>query len=162
AHEVITSIMLNAIVAGVALYIGNVALFRGGTTTGAPIIGGAQLPNLGFGGSSASVALVLSIAAVAGMWWLRTRTTIGLASLAFLAQLVRIAVPYALAAMGGSITERSGVIDLALEAKLLFGAFFAAAAAHATGSAYVGVLGGMAAGVAVTAIQLFCTLRLRA
>ena len=86
----------------------------------------------------------------------------GLFSLAFLAQLVRIAVPYALAAMGGSITERAGVIDLALEAKLLFGAFAAAAAAHASGSAYVGVLGGMAAGVAVTAVQLFCALRLRA
>jgi simple sugar transport system permease protein len=32
---------------------------------------------------------------------------------------LRIAVPYALAAMGGAVTERSGVIDLALEGKLL-------------------------------------------
>jgi simple sugar transport system permease protein len=83
-------------------------------------------------------------------------------TLAFLAQLIRIAVPYALAAMGGAITERSGVIDLALEAKLLFGAFTAAAFAHATGSAYAGVAGGMMAGVAVTGVQLFCSLRLRA
>ncbi|MBA3460662.1 MAG: ABC transporter permease [Deltaproteobacteria bacterium] len=83
-------------------------------------------------------------------------------TLAFLAQLIRIAVPYALAAMGGAITERSGVIDLALEAKLLFGAFAAAAFAHSTGSAYAGVAGGMMAGVAVTGVQLFCSLRLRA
>ena len=83
-------------------------------------------------------------------------------SLGFLAQLIRISLPYALAAMGGSITERAGVIDLALEAKLLFGAFFAAAFAHATGSAFAGVLGGMCAGMAVTGIQLFCALKLRA
>ncbi|HEY4181447.1 MAG TPA: ABC transporter permease [Kofleriaceae bacterium] len=83
-------------------------------------------------------------------------------SLAFFAQVLRIAVPYALAAMGGSITERSGVIDLAIESKLLFGAFFAAAVAHATGSAYAGIGGGMLAGAVVAAIQIWCCLRLGA
>lgn len=83
-------------------------------------------------------------------------------SLGFVAQILRIAVPYALAAMGGAITERSGVIDLALEAKLLFGAFTAAAIGHATGSAYLGVAGGIAAGVLVAAIQVGCALRLGA
>lgn len=83
-------------------------------------------------------------------------------SLAFLAQVLRIAVPYAFAAMGGAITERSGVIDLALEAKLLFGAFAAAAVGHATGSPYLGILGGCAAGMAVAAVQLWCALILRA
>jgi len=85
-----------------------------------------------------------------------------LLSFAFLAQVIRIAVPYALAAMGGAITERAGVIDLAIEAKLLFGAFAAAACAHATGSAWAGVAGGMAAGMAVTAVQLYASLGLRA
>lgn len=83
-------------------------------------------------------------------------------SLAFLAQAIRIAVPIALAALGGTTTERSGVIDLALEAKLLFGAFTAAAIGHATGSAYVGLLGGMAAGMAVAAVQVGLALRLGA
>ena len=82
--------------------------------------------------------------------------------IAFLAQVIRIAVPYALAAMGGALQERSGVIDLALEAKLLFGAFAAAAVAHATGSAIAGIFGGMAAGVLVTAVQLGCALYLEA
>ena len=50
-------------------------------------------------------------------------------TLAFVTQTVRIAVPLALAALGGAVTERSGVVDLALEAKLLFGAFAAAGAA---------------------------------
>ncbi|HEU0033774.1 MAG TPA: hypothetical protein VFQ53_24270 [Kofleriaceae bacterium] len=81
---------------------------------------------------------------------------------AFAGQVIRIAVPYALAALGGSITERAGVIDLALEAKLLFGAFAAAAFAYATGNLYVGIAGGMLAGVAVAAVQLACALGWRA
>ena len=81
-------------------------------------------------------------------------------SLAFAAQVLRIAVPYALAAMGGAVTERAGVIDLALEAKLLFGAFTAAAIGHATGSAVLGTAGGVAAGMLVAAVQIGCALRL--
>jgi simple sugar transport system permease protein len=83
-------------------------------------------------------------------------------SFAFVAQVLLIAVPYALAALGGAITERSGVIDLALEAKLLFGAFTAAAVAHATGSDFAGVLGAVAAGAIVAAVQLGCALWLEA
>lgn len=83
-------------------------------------------------------------------------------SLAFAAQVLRIAVPYALAAMGGAVTERSGVVDLALEAKLLFGAFTAAAIGHATGSALLGLGGGVAAGMLVAAVQVGCALGLGA
>lgn len=85
-----------------------------------------------------------------------------LLSLAFLAQVVRIALPYALAAMGGAVTERAGVIDLALEAKLLFGAFAAAAVAHATGSPVLGIGGGMAAGALVALLQVTLALRIGA
>ncbi len=83
-------------------------------------------------------------------------------TIAFLAEVLRISVPYALAAIGGSTTERAGVIDLALEGKLLFGAFAAATIAHATDSAYAGVAGGMAAGAAVGALQIWFALRLGA
>lgn len=83
-------------------------------------------------------------------------------SLAFVALLLRIAIPVALAALCGAITERAGVIDLALEGKLLFGAFAAAAVGHATGSAYAGIAGGVAAGMAVAALQIFFALRLGA
>src|SRR5262249_50376323 len=75
-------------------------------------------------------------------------------SLGFVGQVLRIAVPYALAAMGGAVTERAGVIDLALEGKLLFGAFTAAAVGHATGSALLGLAGGIAAGMIVAAVQI--------
>jgi general nucleoside transport system permease protein len=79
AHEVITSIMLNAIVAGIALWIGNAALFVGGTTTGSPIAHGAELPELPLGGSAANAALFVALAAVGLVWWLRERTTWGIA-----------------------------------------------------------------------------------
>src|SRR5262249_3135623 len=53
AHEVISSFMFNAIVGGVALWLGNEVVFRPGTTSGPPIAPGAELPELGLGGSSA-------------------------------------------------------------------------------------------------------------
>lgn len=77
-------------------------------------------------------------------------------------QVLRMAVPYVLAALGGCTTERAGVVDLALEAKLLFGAFAAAAVAHATGSPVLGVCGGIAAGMLVAAVQCACALGLGA
>lgn len=75
-------------------------------------------------------------------------------SLAFLTQALRIAVPYACAAVGGAVTERSGVIDLAIESKLLWGAFAAAVAAHATGSVAAGIAAGVVAGTLVGLVQV--------
>jgi ABC-type uncharacterized transport system permease subunit len=77
ANEVITSIMFNAIVAGLALWIGNEWLFQGGTTRGPTIVDGARLPQLGFGGSSVNATLVLAILVIAAVWWLRTHSTWG-------------------------------------------------------------------------------------
>lgn len=82
AHEVITSIMLNAVVAGIVLVEGMNHIFRGGTTTGPPIVRGAWLPGLGLGGSAANTSVFLAAGAVALVWWLRVRTTWGQAWLA--------------------------------------------------------------------------------
>ena len=83
-------------------------------------------------------------------------------TVAFATQVIRIAVPYVLAALGGCVTESSGIVDLALEAKLLFGAFAAAAVGHATDSAVAGILAGIAAGMVVAGIQAYCALWLEA
>jgi len=83
-------------------------------------------------------------------------------SIAFVGLAARATVPYLLAAIGGSLGERSGVIDLALEAKLLVGAFCAAVAAHATGSVAVGILAGAAGGALVAAIHAALALVWRA
>ena len=58
----------------------------------------------------------------------------------FVEQALRISVPYALAALGGAISERAGVVALGLEGMLLGGAFTTTLAVHASGSTTLGVL----------------------
>ena len=55
----------------------------------------------------------------------------------------RVATPLILAALGGLYCERSGVVDIALEGKMLGAAFAAAAMASVTGSAWIGLLFGI-------------------
>jgi simple sugar transport system permease protein len=71
-------------------------------------------------------------------------------SAAMLGQTLRMAVPYACAALGGVWSERSGVVNIALEGGLLTSGLCAVAAAHATSSALVGLLAGVATGAAFT------------
>jgi simple sugar transport system permease protein len=80
-------------------------------------------------------------------------------SLAFGAQILRIAVPYLLAAWGGTLSERSGVINIALEGKLLLGALAATLGAHYTGSMWIGLACGAAGGVAVAALYGLVVIR---
>jgi len=62
-------------------------------------------------------------------------------SLVFLvmAATLRVATPLILCAMGGLFSEKSGIIDVGLEGKMLMAAFFAAAISSVTGSAWAGV-----------------------
>ncbi len=82
--------------------------------------------------------------------------------LAMLAQTLRISVPYALAACGGVCSERSGVVNIALEGILLNGAFFAVVGTHYSGSPYVGLLCAGAGGVATAALHALVTITARA
>ena len=66
-----------------------------------------------------------------------------------LAQTVRMAVPYAGAALGGVLSERSGVVNIALEGILLTSALSAVAVQHATGSAALGAIAGVGSGALV-------------
>ncbi len=58
---------------------------------------------------------------------------------ATLAATLRVATPLVLCAMGGLFSEKSGIIDVGLEGKMLMAAFFAAATAAVTDSAWMGV-----------------------
>ncbi|MEZ5480240.1 MAG: hypothetical protein R3E95_22995 [Thiolinea sp.] len=53
---------------------------------------------------------------------------------------LRVSTPLIFAAMAGLFSERSGIVDIGLEGKMLVGAFAAAAAAHASGSVWIGLL----------------------
>ena len=79
-----------------------------------------------------------------------------------LSALLEFAPPLVLAALGGVISERSGVVNIGLEGMMRFGAFFAAAVAIWTGSAWLGLVGGAAAGAGVAAIHALLSLRFRA
>jgi general nucleoside transport system permease protein len=82
-------------------------------------------------------------------------------SLTMLAETLRIAVPYACAAIGGIWSERSGVINIGLEGVLLTSAFASVAGAHASNSAIVGLLCGVAAGSLVSIGHAFVVERAR-
>src|SRR5882757_7624221 len=64
-----------------------------------------------------------------------------------LAATIRVATPLLLAALAGMFSERSGVIDLGLEGKMLGAAFAAAAVSAVTGSAWLGLLAAIATAV---------------
>ena len=80
----------------------------------------------------------------------------------FILQTLRIAVPYFFAAAGGVISERAGMIALGLEGYMLTGAFTAAIGAYYSGNAWVGVLCGMAGGMAMALICGIASIRFRA
>ncbi|MGQ1837480.1 ABC transporter permease [Kocuria turfanensis] len=57
-----------------------------------------------------------------------------------LAGSVALAIPLIFGSLGGLLCERSGVVNIAIEGQLLFGAFSAAVAGSLSGSAWVGLL----------------------
>ena len=59
---------------------------------------------------------------------------------------IRTATPLIFAALGGLFSERSGVINIALEGLMLAGAFTAAVATYELSNPYIGFLSGMLAG----------------
>jgi simple sugar transport system permease protein len=83
-------------------------------------------------------------------------------SIAFLLSALRLATPLLLASLGGLYSERSGVINIALEALLLAGAFTAATVTHYTGSPWLGLLAAIAAGVLVSLVHGVVCIRFRA
>ena len=56
---------------------------------------------------------------------------------------LRVSTPLILCAMAGLFSERSGIVDISLEGKMLFAAFAAGALAAVTGSPWIALGGGI-------------------
>lgn len=72
------------------------------------------------------------------------------------------ATPLLLAALGGLLSESCGVINFALEGMMLCGAFGAVWTTYATGSPWIGLMGGTAAGVFIGLLHGMVSLNFRA
>ncbi len=72
---------------------------------------------------------------------------------------VGLSVPLIFGAMGGVISERAGVVNIAIEAQLLGGAFTGAVVGSATGSTIVGLLAAMVAAVLVSMVLAVFAIR---
>jgi general nucleoside transport system permease protein len=66
---------------------------------------------------------------------------------------LRLSTPLLLACLAGLYSERAGVFDIGLEGKMLAAAFAAAATAAVTGSAWLGLLAGIAVSLSTAALQ---------
>lgn len=78
-----------------------------------------------------------------------------------LAATLRVATPLLLAALAGLFSERSGIIDVGLEGKMLVAAFAAAAAASVSGNVFVGLLAGVGASCLLGLVHAYACVTLR-
>lgn len=78
------------------------------------------------------------------------------------ASAVRLATPIALAAVGASICERSGVVNIAMEGLMLVSAFFGVVVALFTGNTWLGVVGACMASIVFAAVHAWASVNLRA
>ncbi len=66
---------------------------------------------------------------------------------------LRSATPLLFACLAGLFSERSGIIDIGLEGKLLIAAFFSASVAAMSGSVWIGALAGIGASLCLSLIH---------
>jgi general nucleoside transport system permease protein len=66
---------------------------------------------------------------------------------------IRLSTPLLLACLAGMYSERAGLFDIGLEGKMLAAAFAAGAVAAITGSAWLGLLAGMAVSLSTAILQ---------
>lgn len=133
---------------------------------GLGVAAGALAAQQGAGRRLATGAIAAAALGIA-LGWLCTRSDV--ASLdqvfvwsALIAATLRAATPLTFAALGGIVSERSGVVNIGLEGMLLMGAFFGFLGADKLGSWWWGILCGVIAGAGLALVHAFIAIHLRA
>lgn len=102
-------------------------------------------------------AVFAAIFLMAFLTWAAAGQTLPVLGLLF--GTVAISVPLIFGALGGVISERVGVINVAIEGQLLGGAFVSAVVASVTGNPYAGLAGAVIAGVLVSLVLAVFSIR---
>jgi simple sugar transport system permease protein len=101
-----------------------------------------------------------------GLGILATRSSSGNLETVFtadlIAQVLVFATPLTFGALGGMVSERSGVVNVGLEGMMLMGAFWGVYVADKSGSWFVGILGAMLAGAFFALIHAVWSIHFRA
>lgn len=79
----------------------------------------------------------------------------------YLAASLRLTVPLVFVALGGLLSERSGVLNIGLEGMMLTGAFVSAAVSIGTGNVWLGVLAALLIGGVVGLLHAYLCVTLR-
>ena len=72
---------------------------------------------------------------------------------------IRVSIPIAFAALGGTLSERSGIINMGLEGTMLMGAFFGVVGSYYSQNVWIGLLVAMLAGALVGLLHGVLTIK---
>lgn len=96
------------------------------------------------------------------VWAVNDRPSANLPVVALLAGGLMFATPLVFGALSGVINERAGIINIAIEGQLLFGAFLGAVVGSIFSNPWVGLIGAPIAGMAIGALLALFTIKYRA
>jgi simple sugar transport system permease protein len=84
--------------------------------------------------------------------WLATEATQGVQMVFILGNTLVLAIPLIFGAMAGIMSERVGVVNIAIEGQLLTGAFVSAVVGTLTGNLYIGMISAMVAAALLSTV----------